>query len=175
MQILRLFSTRELAVQNSKSYPCIIVKNLGEDIRKLKFTQHMIFVFRKEFLTWFVIEYYIRNLLKCPFWMKWADKMSNKRFKEEIYNVNKYIPPWDANCFNISPTLNNGNDMKMKWQIQLKILSNKQTTIWKHKMTQRNTIFIIFFLLFSKDKFDTFYVLYKIIIITRAVLFCKEK
>ncbi|KAH7973146.1 hypothetical protein HPB52_021805 [Rhipicephalus sanguineus] len=103
-QALILSPTRELAVQiqkvilalgdymNVQCHACIGGTNLGEDIRKLDYGQHIVsgtpgrvfdMIKRRNLRT-----RAIKMLV-----LDEADEMLNKGFKEQIYDVYRYLPP----------------------------------------------------------------------------------
>jgi len=103
-QVLCLSPTRELAVQiqkvvlalgdylNVQCHACIGGTNIGEDIRKLDFGQHIVsgtpgrvfdMIRRKTLRT--------RNIKTLV--LDEADEMLNKGFKEQIYDVYRFLPP----------------------------------------------------------------------------------
>ena len=99
-----LSPTRELAVQiqkvvlalgdymNVQCHSCIGGTNLGEDIRKLDYGQHVVSgtpgrvfdMIRRRTLRTRGIKMLILDE---------ADEMLNKGFKEQIYDVYRYLPP----------------------------------------------------------------------------------
>ena len=103
-QVLCLSPTRELAVQiqkvvlalgdymNVQCHACIGGTNLGEDIRKLDYGQHVVSgtpgrvfdMIRRRTLRTRGIKMLILDE---------ADEMLNKGFKEQIYDVYRYLPP----------------------------------------------------------------------------------
>lgn len=125
-QVLCLSPTRELAVQiqkvilalgdmmNVQCHVCIGGTNLGEDIRKLDYGQHIVsgtpgrvfdMIKRRVLRTRWVMKYFvnylhisnmyclsIRRAIKMLV-LDEADEMLNKGFKEQIYDVYRYLPP----------------------------------------------------------------------------------
>ncbi|PVD25743.1 hypothetical protein C0Q70_13403 [Pomacea canaliculata] len=103
-QALVLSPTRELAVQiqkvllalgdymNVQCHACIGGTNIGEDIRKLDYGQHIVSgtpgrvfdMIRRRNLRTRAIKMLILDE---------ADEMLNKGFKEQIYDVYRYLPP----------------------------------------------------------------------------------
>ncbi|KAK8391859.1 hypothetical protein O3P69_017463 [Scylla paramamosain] len=103
-QVLSLSPTRELAVQIQKvvlalgdymsvqCHACIGGTNLGEDIRKLDYGQHVVSgtpgrvfdMIRRRTLRTRSIKMLVLDE---------ADEMLNKGFKEQIYDVYRYLPP----------------------------------------------------------------------------------
>ncbi|RXG53055.1 Eukaryotic initiation factor 4A-III [Armadillidium vulgare] len=103
-QVLTLSPTRELAVQiqkvilalgdymNVQCHACIGGTNLGEDIRRLDYGQHVVSgtpgrvfdMIRRRTLRTRSIKMLVLDE---------ADEMLNKGFKEQIYDVYRYLPP----------------------------------------------------------------------------------
>ena len=103
-QVLVLSPTRELAVQiqkvvlalgdymNVQCHSCIGGTNLGEDIRKLDYGQHVVSGTPGR-----VFDMIRRRTLRTRgikmLVLDEADEMLNKGFKEQIYDVYRYLPP----------------------------------------------------------------------------------
>jgi ATP-dependent RNA helicase len=103
-QVLCLSPTRELAVQiqkvvlalgdymNVQCHSCIGGTNLGEDIRKLDYGQHVVSGTPGR-----VFDMIRRRTLRTRgikmLVLDEADEMLNKGFKEQIYDVYRYLPP----------------------------------------------------------------------------------
>ncbi|KAI4468446.1 atp-dependent rna helicase dbp3 [Holotrichia oblita] len=103
-QVLCLSPTRELAVQiqkvilalgdfmNVQCHACIGGTNLGEDIRKLDYGQHVVSgtpgrvydMIRRRALRTRAVKMLVLDE---------ADEMLNKGFKEQIYDVYRFLPP----------------------------------------------------------------------------------
>lgn len=114
-QVLCLSPTRELAVQiqkvilalgdfmNVQCHACIGGTNLGEDIRKLDYGQHVVSGTPGR-----VFDMIKRRVLRTRsikmLVLDEADEMLNKGFKEQIYDVYRYLPPATQVCL-ISATL----------------------------------------------------------------------
>ena len=137
-QVLCLSPTRELAVQiqkvvlalgdymNVQCHACIGGTNLGEDIRKLDYGQHVVSGMISKLTSFFWIKIYFKisdKFLGTPgrvfdmirrrtlrtrgikmLILDEADEMLNKGFKEQIYDVYRYLPPSTQVCL-ISATL----------------------------------------------------------------------
>ena len=138
-QVLCLSPTRELAVQiqkvvlalgdymNVQCHACIGGTNLGEDIRKLDYGQHVVSGMISKLTSFFLDKrFYFKisdKLLGTPgrvfdmirrrtlrtrgikmLILDEADEMLNKGFKEQIYDVYRYLPPSTQVCL-ISATL----------------------------------------------------------------------
>ncbi|CAG5106342.1 Similar to CG7483: Eukaryotic initiation factor 4A-III (Drosophila melanogaster) [Cotesia congregata] len=103
-QVLVLSPTRELAVQiqkvilalgdfmNVQCHACIGGTNLGEDIRKLDYGQHVVSGTPGR-----VFDMIKRRTLRTRaikmLVLDESDEMLNKGFKEQIYDVYRYLPP----------------------------------------------------------------------------------
>nr|CAD7256454.1 unnamed protein product [Timema shepardi] len=103
-QVLCLSPTRELATQiqkvilalgdfmNVQCHACIGGTNLGEDIRKLDYGQHVVSGTPGR-----VFDMIRRRVLRTRsikmLVLDEADEMLNKGFKEQIYDVYRYLPP----------------------------------------------------------------------------------
>ncbi|KAI5635883.1 DEAD/DEAH box helicase domain-containing protein [Phthorimaea operculella] len=103
-QVLVLSPTRELATQiqkvilalgdfmNVQCHACIGGTNLGEDIRKLDYGQHVVSGTPGR-----VFDMIRRRVLRTRsikmLVLDEADEMLNKGFKEQIYDVYRYLPP----------------------------------------------------------------------------------
>jgi ATP-dependent RNA helicase len=114
-QALVLSPTRELAVQiqqvvlalgdymNVQCHACIGGTSLGEDIKKLDYGQHIVSGTPGR-----VVDMILRRHLKTRniklLILDEADEMLNKGFKEQIYEVYRYLPPQTQVCL-ISATL----------------------------------------------------------------------
>ncbi|KOB76599.1 Eukaryotic initiation factor 4A-III [Operophtera brumata] len=114
-QVLILSPTRELATQiqkvilalgdfmNVQCHACIGGTNLGEDIRKLDYGQHVVSGTPGR-----VFDMIRRRVLRTRsikmLVLDEADEMLNKGFKEQIYDVYRYLPPATQVCL-ISATL----------------------------------------------------------------------
>jgi len=111
LQVLTLSPTRELAVQIQKVVlalgdymnvhcpGCIGGTNLGEDIRKLDYGQHVVSGTPGR-----VFDMIRRRTLRTRgikvLVLDEADEMLNKGFKEQIYDVYRYLPPSTQVGFN---------------------------------------------------------------------------
>nr|CAD7396780.1 unnamed protein product [Timema cristinae] len=106
-QVLCLSPTRELATQiqkvilalgdfmNVQCHACIGGTNLGEDIRKLDYGQHVVSgtpgrVFGNRHM---IRRRVLRTRSIKMLVLDEADEMLNKGFKEQIYDVYRYLPP----------------------------------------------------------------------------------
>ena len=198
-QVLCLSPTRELAVQiqkvvlalgdymNVQCHACIGGTNLGEDIRKLDYGQHVVSgtpgrvfdMIRRRTLRTRGIKVLILDE---------ADEMLNKGFKEQIYDVYRYLPPSTQVCL-ISATLPHEIlEMTSKFMsdpIRILVKRDELTlegnlTIWRKIIWFYDVFFIgikQFFVAVEREewKFDTLCDLYDTLTITQAVIFCNTK
>ncbi|KAE9525053.1 hypothetical protein AGLY_014467 [Aphis glycines] len=180
-QVLCLSPTRELAVQiqkvvlalgdylNVQCHACIGGTNLGEDLRKLDFGQHIVsgtpgrvfdMIRRKALRT--------RNIKTLV--LDEADEMLNKGFKEQIYDVYRFLPP-ATQVILISATLPH----------EILEMTNKFMTDPIRILVKRDELTLEgikqFFVAVEREewKFDTLCDLYDTLTITQAVIFCSTK
>uniref|UniRef100_A0A915MDH4 RNA helicase n=1 Tax=Meloidogyne javanica TaxID=6303 RepID=A0A915MDH4_MELJA len=162
-QALVLAPTRELAVQvqkvilalgdymNVQCHACIGGTNVGEDIRKLDYGQHVVsgtpgrvfdMIRRRNLRT-----RSIRMLV-----LDEADEMLSKGFKEQIYDIYRYLPP---------------NAQFMTDPIRV-LVKRDELTLEGIKQ---------FFVAVEREewKFDTLCDLYDTLTITQAVIFCNTR
>ncbi|VVC24062.1 RNA helicase, DEAD-box type, Q motif,Helicase, C-terminal,ATP-dependent RNA helicase DEAD-box, conserved, partial [Cinara cedri] len=180
-QVLCLSPTRELAVQiqkvvlalgdylNIQCHACIGGTNLGEDLRKLDFGQHIVsgtpgrvfdMIRRKTLRT--------RNIKTLV--LDEADEMLNKGFKKQIYDVYRFLPP-ATQVILISATLPH----------EILEMTNKFMTDPIRILVKRDELTLEgikqFFVAVEREewKFDTLCDLYDTLTITQAVIFCSTK
>jgi ATP-dependent RNA helicase len=180
-QALVLSPTRELAVQIQKvvlalgdymsvqCHACIGGTNVGEDIRKLDYGQHIVsgtpgrvfdMIKRRNLRT--------RNIKM--FVLDEADEMLNKGFKEQIYDVYRYLPP-ATQVVLVSATLPHDIlEMTHKFMTEPIRILVKRDELTLEGIKQ-------FFVAVEKEewKFDTLCDLYDTLTITQAVIFCNTK
>merc|ERR1712235_136825 len=180
-QALILCPTRELAQQvqkvilalgdymNVQAHVCIGGTNVGEDIRKLDFGQHVVvgtpgrtfdMIRRRNLRT--------RNIKLLI--LDEADEMLNKGFKEQIYDVYRYLPPATQVCL-ISATLPHEIlDMTDKFMTDPIRILVKRDELTLKGIKQ-------FFVAVEREewKFDTLCDLYETLTVTQAVIFCNTK
>merc|ERR1712018_1128712 len=180
-QALILGPTRELAQQmqkvvlalgdymNIQCHSCIGGTNLGEDIRKLDYGQHVVsgtpgrvfdMIRRRTLRT-----RGIRMLI-----LDEADEMLNKGFKEQIYDVYRYLPP-STHVALISATLPHEIlEMTSKFVSDPIRILVKRDELTLEGIKQ-------FFVAVEREewKFDTLCDLYDTLTITQAVIFCNTK
>jgi len=178
---LVLSPTRELAQQIQKVclalgdymsvqvHCCIGGKNIGEDIRKLEYGQHVVsgtpgrvfdMISRHSLRT--------RNIKMLI--LDEADEMLGKGFKEQIYDVYRYLPP-ATQVIVVSATLTNDVlAMTKKFMNEPIRILVKRDEITLEGIKQ-------FFVAVEKEewKFDTLCDLYDTLTITQAVIFCNTR
>eukprot|EP00798_Chlamydomonas_sp_ICE-L_P002775 gene2775-12652_t len=169
-QVLILSPTRELAQQTEKvilavgdfmnvqAHSCVGGKSLGEDIRKLENGVHAVsgtpgrvfdMIKRKTLRT-----RYIKTLV-----LDEADEMLAKNFKDQIYDIYRYLPP----------------------ETQVLEMTNKFMTDPVRVLVKRDELTLEgikqFFVAVEREewKFDTLCDLYDTLTITQAVIFCNTK
>ncbi|VDD93184.1 unnamed protein product [Enterobius vermicularis] len=180
-QALILSPTRELAVQiqkvvlalgdymNVQCHACIGGTNVGEDIRKLDYGQHVVsgtpgrvfdMIRRRNLRT-----RSIRMLV-----LDEADEMLNKGFKEQIYDIYRYLPP-GAQVVLLSATLPHEIlEMTSKFMSDPIRILVKRDELTLEGIKQ-------FFVAVDREewKFDTLCDLYDTLTITQAVIFCNTR
>ena len=181
IQALVLSPTRELATQTEKTalalgnfmnvqvHACIGGRSIGDDIRKLDHGVHIVsgtpgrvfdMIKRRNLRT--------RNIKALI--LDEADEMLNKGFKEQIYDVYRYLPP-ETQVVLVSATLpQEVLEMSTKFMTdQIRILV-KRDELTLEGIKQ-------FFVAVEKEewKFDTLCDLYDTLTITQAVIFCNTK
>merc|ERR1711953_385944 len=175
-QALILCPTRELAQQvqkvilalgdymNVQAHVCIGGTNVGEDIRKLDFGQHV--VVGTPGRTFDMIRR--RNLRLLI--LDEADEMLNRGFKEQIYDVYRYLPP-ATQVVLVSATLPHEIlEMTHKFMSDPTRILVKRDELTLEGIKQ-------FFVAVEREerKFDTLCDLYDTLTITQAVIFCSTK
>jgi len=180
-QALVLSPTRELAQQIQKValalgdfmsvqvHACIGGKSVGEDIRKLEYGQHIVsgtpgrvfdMISRRSLRT--------RNIKMLV--LDEADEMLGKGFKEQIYDVYRYLPP-ATQVVVVSATLTNDVlTMTKKFMSDPIRILVKRDELTLEGIKQ-------FFVAVEKEewKFDTLCDLYDTLTITQAVIFCNTR
>lgn len=180
-QALILSPTRELAVQiqkvvlalgdymNVQCHACIGGTNLGEDIRKLDYGQHVVSgtpgrvfdMIRRRNLRTRAIKLLVLDE---------ADEMLNKGFKEQLYDIYRYLPP-GAQVVLLSATLPHEIlEMTSKFMTDPIRILVKRDELTLEGIKQ-------FFVAVDREewKFDTLIDLYDTLTITQAVLFCNTR
>ena len=181
VQALVLSPTRELATQTEKTalalgnfmnvqvHACIGGRSIGEDIRKLDHGVHIVsgtpgrvfdMIKRRNLRT--------RNIKALI--LDEADEMLNKGFKEQIYDVYRYLPP-ETQVVLVSATLpQEVLEMTTKFMTDPVRILVKRDELTLEGIKQ-------FFVAVEKEewKFDTLCDLYDPLTITQAVIFCNTK
>lgn len=180
-QALVLSPTRELAQQiqqvvlalgdymNVQCHACIGGVSIGEDIRKLDYGQHVIsgtpgrvydMIRRRNLRT--------RNIKMLV--LDEADELLNKGFKDQIYDVYRYLPP-ATQVVLLSATLPyDVLEMTTKFMTDPIRILVKRDELTLEGIKQ-------FFVAVEKEdwKFDTLCDLYDTLTITQAVIFCNTR
>jgi len=178
---LVLSPTRELATQiqsvvmalgdymNVQCHACIGGTNVGEDIRKLEYGQHIVSgtpgrvadMIRRRFLR----TRHIKMLV-----LDEADELLNRGFREQIYDVYRYLPP-ATQVVVVSATLPyDVLDMTTKFMTDPVRILVKRDELTLEGLKQ-------YFIAVEKEewKFDTLCDLYDTLTITQAVIFCNTR
>jgi len=180
-QALILSPTRELAMQiqkvclslgdfmNVQVHTCIGGKSIGEDIRKLEAGQHIVsgtpgrvfdMISRRTLNT--------RNIKMLV--LDEADEMLSRGFKDQIYDIYRYLPH-STQVVLVSATLTNDVlSMTKKFMTDPIRILVKRDELTLEGIKQ-------YFVAVEKEawKFDTLCDLYDTLTITQAVIFCNEK
>jgi len=180
-QALVLSPTRELATQiqsvvlalgdymNVQCHACIGGTSIGEDIRKLEYGQHVVsgtpgrvfdMIRRRALRT--------RNIKMLV--LDEADELLNKGFKDQIYDVYRYLPP-ATQVVLLSATLPyDVLEMTTKFMTDPIRILVKRDELTLEGIKQ-------FFVAVEKEdwKFDTLCDLYDTLTITQAVIFCNTR
>lgn len=180
-QALVLSPTRELATQiqsvvlalgdymNVQCHACIGGTSIGEDIRKLEYGQHIVsgtpgrvfdMIRRRSLRT--------RNIKMLV--LDEADELLNKGFKDQIYEVYRYLPP-ATQVVLLSATLPyDVLEMTTKFMTDPIRILVKRDELTLEGIKQ-------FFVAVEKEewKFDTLCDLYDTLTITQAVIFCNTR
>jgi len=180
-QMLTLSPTRELAEQTQKvclalgdymnvqCHACIGGKSIGEDIRRLDYGVQIVsgtpgrvfdMIQRRNLQT--------RNLKLLV--IDEADEMLNRGFKEQIYDIYRYLPP-TIQVILLSATMSQEVlDMTQKFMNEPIRVLVKRDELTLEGIKQ-------FFVAVEREewKFDTLCDLYDTLTITQAVIFCNTK
>ncbi|KAK1408764.1 hypothetical protein QVD17_40796 [Tagetes erecta] len=181
VQALILSPTRELAAQTEKqilaigdfisiqAHACIGGKSVGEDIRKLENGVHVVSgtpgrvcdMIKRRTLRTRAIKLLILDE---------SDEMLSRGFKDQIYDVYRYLPPELQVCL-VSATLPNEIlEMTSKFMTDPVRILVKRDELTLEGIKQ-------FFVAVEREnwKFDTLCDLYDTLTITQAVIFCNTK
>ncbi|ORX82253.1 ATP-dependent RNA helicase FAL1 [Anaeromyces robustus] len=180
-QAIVLSPTRELATQiqsvvlalgdymNVQCHACIGGTNISEDIKKLEYGQHIIsgtpgrvgdMIRRRSLRT-----RHVKMLI-----LDEADEMLNKGFKDQIYNVYRYLPP-DTQVVLLSATL--PNDIL---EMTSKFMTDPIRVLVKRDELTLEGIKQFFVPVELEEwKFDTLCDLYDSFTIIQAVIFCNTR
>uniref|UniRef100_A0A915ED25 RNA helicase n=1 Tax=Ditylenchus dipsaci TaxID=166011 RepID=A0A915ED25_9BILA len=180
-QALILAPTRELATQiqkvvlaigdymNVQCHACIGGTNVGEDIKKLEFGQHVVAGTPGR-----VFDMIRRGSLRTErikvLVLDEADEMLSQGFKEQIYDIYRYLPP-NVQVVVVSATLpHDVLEMTTKFMNQPVRVLVKRDELTLDGIKQ-------FFIAVEREewKFDTLCDLYDTLTITQAVIFCNTK
>jgi len=180
-QVLIMSPTRELAQQIQKvvlalgdymsvqCHACIGGTSIGEDIRKLDFGQHVVsgtpgrvfdMIKRRNLRT--------RNIKMLI--LDEADEMLSKGFKEQIYDVYRYLPPATQVVLFSATLPHDILEMTQKFMTDPVRILVKRDELTLEGIKQ-------FFVAVEREewKFDTLCDLYDTLVITQAVIFCNTK
>ncbi|OVA07365.1 Helicase [Macleaya cordata] len=181
VQALILSPTRELAAQTEKvilavgdyiniqAHACIGGKSVGEDIRKLEYGVHVVSgtpgrvcdMIKRRTLRTRAIKLLVLDE---------SDEMLSRGFKDQIYDVYRYLPPELQVCL-ISATLPHEIlEMTSKFMTDPVRILVKRDELTLEGIKQ-------FFVAVEREewKFDTLCDLYDTLTITQAVIFCNTK
>uniref|UniRef100_A0A2P2M623 RNA helicase n=1 Tax=Rhizophora mucronata TaxID=61149 RepID=A0A2P2M623_RHIMU len=181
VQVLILSPTRELAAQTEKvilamgnymniqAHACIGGKSVGEDIRKLEYGVHVVSgtpgrvcdMIKRRTLRTRAIKLLVLDE---------SDEMLSRGFKDQIYDVYRYLPP-ELQVVLISATLPNEIlEMTTKFMSDPVKILVKRDELTLEGIKQ-------FFVAVEREewKFDTLCDLYDTLTITQAVIFCNTK
>lgn len=181
VQALILSPTRELAAQTEKvilaigdfinvqAHTCIGGKSIGEDIRKLEYGVHVVSGTPGR-----VYDMIKRRTLRTRAMkllvLDESDEMLSRGFKDQIYDVYRYLPP-ELQVVLISATLPHEIlEMTSKFMTDPVRILVKRDELTLEGIKQ-------FFVAVEKEewKFDTLCDLYDTLTITQAVIFCNTK
>jgi len=180
-QVLILSPTRELAEQSQKValalgdylnvqvHACIGGKNLSEDMRKLEHGVHIVSGTPGRVFDMIQRRYLRTRSIKMLI-MDEADEMLNLGFKEQVYDIYRYLP-YATQCVIVSATLPQEIlEMTTKFMNDPVKILVKRDELTLEGIKQ-------FFVAVEKEewKFDTLCDLYDTLTITQAVIFCNTR
>ncbi|CAI2727214.1 unnamed protein product [Schistosoma spindalis] len=180
-QALVLSPTRELASQiqkvilalgdymNVQCHACYGGTNIGEDIRKLDYGQHVISgtpgrvfdMIRRRSLRTRAVKLFVLDE---------ADEMLDKGFKEQIYDVYRYLPPGTQVVLLSATMPHEILEMTSKFMTNPVRILVKRDELTLEGIKQ-------FFVAVEREewKFDTLCDLYDTLTVTQSVIFCNTK
>jgi len=180
-QVLVLSPTRELAEQSQKValalgdylnvqvHACIGGKNLSEDIRKLEHGVHIVSGTPGRVFDMIQRRHLRTRSIKMLI-LDEADEMLNMGFKEQVYDIYRYLP-YATQCVIVSATLPQEIlEMTTKFMNDPVKILVKRDELTLEGIKQ-------FFVAVEKEewKFDTLCDLYDTLTITQAVIFCNTR
>eukprot|EP00296_Roombia_truncata_P007883 JP446340.1.p1 GENE.JP446340.1~~JP446340.1.p1 ORF type:complete len:349 (-),score=126.75 JP446340.1:144-1070(-) len=181
VQTLILSPTRELASQSQKTidtlgtymsiqaHCCIGGQKIGDDIRKLDYGVHAVSGTPGR-----VLDMIRRRTLRTRnikiLILDEADEMLSRGFKEQIYDIYRYLPP-SLQVILVSATLPNE-----VLQMTTKFMTDPIRVLVKRDELTLEGIKQFFVAVEKEDwKFETLCDLYDTLVITQAVIFCNTK
>ena len=155
---------------NVQCHVCIGGTSIGEDIRKLEYGQHVVSGTPGRVLD-MIRRWSLRTRNIKMFVLDEADALLNKGFKDQIYDVYRYLPP-ATQVIVLNATLR--YDVL---EMTTKFMSDPIGILVKHARLTLEGIKQFFVAVEKEDwKFDTLCDLYDIMLtITRAVIFCNTR
>lgn len=181
-QALVLSPTRELATQTQKvismigdhlnviAHACIGGKSLAEDIRKLENGVQLVSGTPGRVFDMIQRKKALRTRFIKALVLDEADEMLNQGFKEQIYDVYRYLPPDTQVCL-VSATL-----PQEILEMTSKFMSDPVKVLVKRDELTLEGIRQFFVAVEREEwKFDTLVDLYETVTVTQAVIFCNTK
>ena len=155
---------------NVQCHVCIGGTSIGEDIRKLKYGQHVVSGTPGRVFD-MIRRWSLRTRNIKMFVLDEADELLNKGFKDQIYDVYRYLPP-ATQVVVLNATLR--YDVL---EMTTKFMSDPIRILVKHTKLMLEGIKQFFVAVEKEDwKFDTLCDLYDIMLtITQAVIFCNTR
>uniref|UniRef100_A0A6B2FY43 RNA helicase n=1 Tax=Myxobolus squamalis TaxID=59785 RepID=A0A6B2FY43_MYXSQ len=180
-QVLVLSPTRELAQQikkvilalgdfmNVQCHSCIGGTNVGEDIRMLDYGQHIVSGTPGR-----VFDMIERRVLRTReikmLVLDEADEMLNQGFKEQIYDIYRFLPP-TAQIVLISATLPHE-----VLELTQKFMNNPIQILVKRDELMLDKIKQFFVAVEREEwKFSTLCDIYEMLVVTQSVIFCNTR
>jgi ATP-dependent RNA helicase len=181
IQVLVLSPTRELAVQtekvtlavgdfmNVKAHACIGGKSISDDIRKIEAGVHAVSGTPGRVYDLIKLKVLCTRYIKMLV-LDEADEMLSKGFKEQIYDIYRYLPP-EIQIVLVSATLpHEVLELTHKFMTDPILVLVKRDELTLEGIKQ-------FFVPVEREewKFDTLCDLYDSLTITQAILFCNTR